>query len=90
MLALPGVDHYFSAWYAPREGEEARRALREALAHHHILDDAVREVLRRLPEGTLEQQFGVVCRLLQLERLAENPLFRRSVYAHLREEAEKD
>jgi len=85
LLALDGVTTYMSAWDDPSDAETGKARIRGALDHLVRIDDAVRAVLAETPDEDFETTYASVCETLSLTHLIDNPLFRTSVAANIRE-----
>ena len=85
LLALDGVTMYLSAWDEPCDADTGQARIRRALDHLRRIDDAVRAVLAGFPDEDFDATYARVCDHLSLAHLTDNPLFRTSIAANVRE-----
>ena len=85
LLALDGVTTYMSAWDEPCDAETGKARIRSGLDHLVQIDDAVRAFLAETPDADFDTTYARVCAALSLTHLTDNPLFRTSVAANVRE-----
>ena len=85
ILSMENINLYLSAWDEIKNQERGRHALILALEKQAAIETAIKQALSSKPDTSPAIQFELVCQLLRLEKLKGNPLFQKSVSAHLEE-----
>ncbi len=85
IVNLNGVNRYLSSWddiYLKDIGISNIKKSIDYLSHIH---DCVRQVFESIGNKNPDKIYSQVCHDLNLNHLLQNPLFRRSIYANIRE-----
>lgn len=85
LLVLDGVQKYSSAWDDIHDGETGRAIIKKSLDYLLLIDDTVKRVLADSQNAGMEATYERVCAALNLNHLIQNPLFKTSVYANIKE-----
>jgi hydroxyacylglutathione hydrolase len=84
LRGVGGLQVLLSSWDLPRRGPEIYEAMDEALAFIQDVHKVVREAKTELGNAPMPEIARLVCQKLGLPEMAMNPLFFRTVEAHLR------
>jgi hydroxyacylglutathione hydrolase len=88
LAEIDGLRALMSSWDEPRHGGEAAHAISAALTHLERIHQAVRATAKERPESSPAQIALGAMERLSMPSLGQNPLFVRSVEAHLALSAE--
>jgi glyoxylase-like metal-dependent hydrolase (beta-lactamase superfamily II) len=83
--SLPNVRYYLSAWDEIFDGEGGLKNIEKSLEYLLLIDNTVKEILSQNSDMSEPEIFTKVCQSLNITHLIDNPLFKQSVYANIRE-----
>jgi len=85
LLLLDGVKRYLPAWDDMYEREIGKKIIQKSLDYLLLIDDTVKKVLTDSKNCDFEELYEQVCTFLSLKHLIQNPLFKTSVSANIKE-----
>ena len=85
LLSLDGVERYLPAWDDMYDQEAGTAMIKKSLDYLAHIDDTVQDVLAAAKDEDMETIYARVCAALNLKHLIQNPLFKASVYANIKE-----
>jgi len=89
ILSLNGVKRYLSAWDDICDKKTGKEKIERSLEFLMLIDNTVKDVLADQVDGDMEGTFAKVCTILDVGRFVQNPLFKTSIYANIRERMHK-
>lgn len=85
LLSMQGVNRYLPAWDDLYNKETGCAMIQKSLKDLLHIDDTIRQVLADSNERNPEEIYVKVCSDLNRTALIENPLFKTSIYANIKE-----
>jgi glyoxylase-like metal-dependent hydrolase (beta-lactamase superfamily II) len=85
LLSLERVERYLPAWDDVYDADTGREKMSEARDHLLLIDETVKSIMENFEEEDEGEIYSRVCDALGLKHLMQNPLFRTSVRANIRE-----
>lgn len=85
LLALNSVKRYLPSWDDIYDKESGREKIKKSLDSLLLIEETVKDVLVDSDDKDMEKIYAQVCANLNLEYLVQNPLFKTSIFANIRE-----
>jgi len=88
LLAIDGVKRYLPSWDDVYDQKTGAAMIKKSLDFLMLISDTVKNVWEDSDDKDREKIYARACVALHLEQLAQNPLFKTSVYANIKEMSE--